>query len=410
MENLRQQYVLRVKRNSELDTLLQYAEENTHPITAQAVAEITGKKSVHWLAKQVANQCDNLSVQIQRGEEDQPLDIDYTQTVGVSAYVQNTTPTESAAPMLDEPQDLEQRLVFTDAPPGIEPMENFVTPQWQDTMRKMVLKGKHVALSSMPGTGKDTSVLQLAAEQSKIMVTLGADSGLRKRDLVGSVQIANGQSFFQVAEPAMAMVQGWWLLISEVNSADPDALMLLNSVLAPPNVINIGGRMYPVHPDFRLFITYNPGLVGTKPLPPSFKDRFFSIKIKPLSPQRMASILKANGAEDMDPFELEQVVLFGKVMTDAQDRGALRYQITTRRLMDACILLELGESLQDALSDAVIGAIDSPIEAKTAHGVLREIMDNLEYAKRKWDAEHPVEPTPIDEYVPPSTSKNEVPF
>ena len=123
MENVRQQYVLRVKRHSELDKLLQYTEESELPITSQGVAEITGKKNIHWLVKQVAQQCDNVSVQIRRGEEDQPLDIDYTQTVGVSAYVQDSTPADNIAPMLQEPQELEQRLVFSDAPPGIELME-----------------------------------------------------------------------------------------------------------------------------------------------------------------------------------------------------------------------------------------------------------------------------------------------
>ena len=95
---------------------------------------------------------------------------------------------------------------------------------------------------------------------------------------------------------------------------------------------------------------------------------------------------------------------------DAQERGALRYQVTTRRLMDTCTLVQMGTSLQNALSNAVIDAIDSPIESRTAAQLLREFASNMEVAKQRWDAAHPTKAIPIEKAFVPEIDETGVPF
>ena len=168
-------------------------------------------------------------------------------------------------------------------------------------------------------------------------------------------------------------MSGWWVLLTEVNAADADALMFINTQLAPPYVISIGGRAYPVHPDFRLFVSYNPGLVGTKPLPQSFKDRFFSIKVPFFSKAQLRNILVAHGMDD-NAVWCESVLEYGLRMWDAHERGQMRYQITSRRLMDAVVLMNLdGFTIKEAMSMAVIDSIDSPVEANVAKQILNSI-------------------------------------
>jgi MoxR-like ATPase len=80
-----------------------------------------------------------------------------------------------------------------------------------------------------------------------------------------------------------ALKEGWWVLLDEVNLAEPQILERLNSVLEPDptlvlteydnSVIGMGGT--PVHADFRLFATMNPAeYAGRSVLSPAYRDRW----------------------------------------------------------------------------------------------------------------------------------------
>jgi MoxR-like ATPase len=120
-----------------------------------------------------------------------------------------------------------------------------------------------------------------------------------------------------------------------------------------------------------LFVSYNPGLVGTKPLPQSFKDRFFPIQVPFFSEYQLGRILTAHGmpeGTDWGTF----ITKFGVTLWEAHTRGQLRYQVTSRRLQDAVELMLSGvvDNPREAIRQAVIAAIDSSIEAKVAETVL----------------------------------------
>jgi MoxR-like ATPase len=268
-------------------------------------------------------------------------------------------------------------LKWPDMPPMVEAIAEWREPSWFKAMRSMVRCGKHIALSGPPGVGKDTAVIQLAAEEGHPLVTIGGDAGFRRRDLVGTQHIANGGSFLEVGEYAAAVVNGWWVLLTEVNAADADALMFINAQLAAPYIVTIQGKAYPVHPDFRLFVSYNPGLVGTKPLPQSFKDRFFSIQVPFWNESMLGKILVAHGMPDYeinDGSWKDGLVKFGEKLWEAYEKGQLRYQVTTRRLIDAVVMVREGmaDNLQEAIKMAVLAAIDSPVEYKVAERVMKE--------------------------------------
>jgi MoxR-like ATPase len=160
-------------------------------------------------------------------------------------------------------------------------------------------------------------------------------------------------------------------LLSEVNAADADALLYINSQLAAPYIVTVAGKAYPVHPDFRLFVSYNPGLVGTKPLPQAFKDRFFSIKVPFFTGQALKSVLIANGAPT-DAAWVDEIVQIGINLWKAQERGQMRYQVTSRRLMDAVALLanDIVNDVDTAIDLAVLSSIDSPVVVATARQII----------------------------------------
>jgi AAA domain (dynein-related subfamily) len=87
-----------------------------------------------------------------------------------------------------------------------------------------------------------------------------------------------------------AMRQGWWLLLDEVNLAEPQILERLNSVLEtePSLVLTeydnslIGPGGAPVHSSFRIFATMNPAeYAGRSVLSPAYRDRWRGYRFVP---------------------------------------------------------------------------------------------------------------------------------
>lgn len=87
-----------------------------------------------------------------------------------------------------------------------------------------------------------------------------------------------------------AMRKGWWVLLDEVNLAEPQILERLNSVLeqTPSLILTeydnavVGPGGEPVHPDFRLFATMNPAeYEGRSTLSPAYRDRWRGYRFVP---------------------------------------------------------------------------------------------------------------------------------
>ena len=371
------QIVLKVKDDSEIGRALNALKEG--PLTDTELKAIGGKARTHWLIRQFPKWFSNVEIKGVHGDRDAPVELEYTDVQPVHVDVMHVGQAAVRSPngQVEEVDPLR----WPDAPPTIAKMDKFDKPRWFDLMEGVVERGRHIALEGPPGTGKDTAVQQLASKLGKTLVTIGGDAGFRRRDLVGTAHISNGSSRFEVGEYVAAAINGWWVLLTEVNAADPDALMYINAQLAPPYIVTIQGRAYPVHKDFRIFVSYNHGLIGTKPLPQSFKDRFFSIKVPFFTEFGLTKRLRAMGPWDEQPrYERGHsiVVQFGIQMWDAQERGQMRYQITTRRLADALMLIDvMGTEPREAIKQAVIAAIDSPIESKAAVNVLKNVLQGV---------------------------------
>lgn len=377
---VKDQYVLRVKRGTPIERVMD-ALTSGKAYSDDELAEIGGQTQWGYRLRRIAPYFDNMAIVVDDGRQKMnynPVGAYYNVPAPVSAptIYQPTQPVveviQAPVPQPEMPESVDIR--WPDAPPLIDGMgDKFRTPSWFGIMKAMVKAGRHIALQGPPGVGKDTAVQELAAMEGKPLVTIGGDGGFRRRDLVGGVQIANGRSFHEVAEFAAAVVNGWWALVTEVNAADADALIFLNQIMAAPYVIQVGGKSYPVHPDFRLFVSYNAGLVGTKPLPQSFKDRFYSIQVPFFKQSQLEAILVSHGAAYST--STTEIAKYGVTLWDAHVRGQLRYQVTSRRLMDAVELLNLGlvMSVREALELAVVAAIDSPTEAKVASQLISMI-------------------------------------
>lgn len=368
-----EQFTLRVKRHSDLDIIMRALQANGSQTKDELDAAT--KHNTTWLMPRLRQWFDNVDFRTTK----ESIELSYVNVMPNQVQVVTSdvnfsgsgTGQQSSGGV--EAGEIRWQL----APPMIESKgDNFDKPSYFDTMKKMVRLGKHISLEGAPGVGKDTAVQELAAIEGKVLVTLGGDGGFRKRDLTGSPQISNGSSYFEAGEYVTAAVNGWWVLITEINAADADALIYLNAQLAAPYIVTLAGKAYPVHPEFRLFVSYNAGLVGTKPLPQSLKDRFFPIRVPFFSEAQLSKrLLKMiDNVEFGSSSNFEKIVKFGMAMWNAHENGKLNYQVTTRRLYDACILMMEVDytDVKQALKDAVLSVIDNKIERKAADLVLSE--------------------------------------
>ena len=141
---------------------------------------------------------------------------------------------------------------------------------------------------------------------------------------------------FQASEFASAARDGDWALIDEANMAEADVFGFLNGMLDRPSTegstFSVGGKAIAVHPNFRCFITRNPGYAGTKAMNEALMDRFWSIGVPPLLGESLDQMFKAHGVTDHDRPVAVAVVeaLFAK-----WKQHSIRYQISPRRVLAA---------------------------------------------------------------------------
>jgi hypothetical protein len=397
-------FVLRVKTGSELDRCMDALA--TGPKTNEELQKAGGRTRSDWMMRILAAQFDNLAVENTDGKNWMNY-IDGSGSPKQPTVIQieqaELTGTGAVQPKTEEPEIDEVTFIWPTAPRLLETSDYpwFRKPRWFGEMEAMSHNGSHTSLAGPPSVGKDTAVEYLSALDGRPLV-VETGSGLRRKHLVGTPEMVGGRSFFNVAEAAAAIVNGWNLLITEINAADPDVILFLNGILAAPYTITLHGRSFPVHKNFRLFISYNPGLRGTKPLPESTKDRFYPIRVDFFTENELRSRLEAHGMPETESLgdsilvngnELpredwpDRVVEFGMKMNEAYGNGKFHYQVTFRRLLDAVTLmnLEVKGNVKEALKAAVIDTIDDRMGYKAARGVLDEVFDGTNsFNRRDW--------------------------
>lgn len=214
------QYSFRIKPATEIEQVLD--EVIKHGVTRQD--DLRGKYTPNalWMVWALGRFSDNFHVSLGGASYTDVI----PNTIVQNQLVQADTIQGNGHQPIDNQPAVEQ-VRFPGVPVVQDPMSNFRKPAWYEAMRTAVKAGKHISLSGPPGIGKSTAVEQLAAEEHKPLVHIGADAGLRRRDLTGSVELINGHTSFMVAEYAAAAVNGWWAVIDEANAAEPDAIMSL---------------------------------------------------------------------------------------------------------------------------------------------------------------------------------------
>jgi hypothetical protein len=152
-------------------------------------------------------------------------------------------------------------------------------------------------LEGETASSKTSAIIQLAAHLNQPLKRINLHGQSDTSDLIGrfvptSNEDRHGNNApgssnmvwgWQDGDIVRAIRNGWWVILDEINLAEPQILERLNSLLElRPSLIvtendgeKFGGESNPIHPDFRIFATMNPAeYVGRFPLSPAYKDRW----------------------------------------------------------------------------------------------------------------------------------------
>ena len=150
-------------------------------------------------------------------------------------------------------------------------------------LARAVRLGHPCLLEGDTATSKTSSVRYLAACLGQPVVRVNLNGQTDATELVGRY-VPEGDGWrFQEGPVPLAMRHGWWLILDEVNLAEPAVLERLNPVLerqpslliseGDGSLLGPGGEA--VHVDFRVFATMNPAeYQGRSVLSPAWRDRF----------------------------------------------------------------------------------------------------------------------------------------
>lgn len=133
-------------------------------------------------------------------------------------------------------------------------------------------------LVGQTGTGKNTILKHVAESLNRTdIVRVNLTGETTVEDLTGRVQLKDGNTVDQDGNVTLAVREGKYLILDEINACQPEVLFALQSLLDDDHSLTLpNGEVVKAHKDFRVFATMNPtsGYVGTKSLNKAFMSRF----------------------------------------------------------------------------------------------------------------------------------------
>lgn len=270
-----------------------------------------------------------------------------------------------------------------------EEINGYYFPEITEHILNRVERGKPIYLSSESGTGKTTLIKTLADYTNNKLLRINFSVGVSEQHIIGKFIVKNGATEFVHGILPLAMKEGYWLLLDEIDYALPEHLSVMQSVLDGDPLLLKENENEVIHPhkNFRLFATANTkgrgddsqSYIGTNFLNIAFLDRW-SIFEMTYTKKEIKILDKILNDKKLS----KQLLDFFKVLRKAQDKGDLNNSVfSTRRLIEIAEALKNGESLMDSLNHELFLRYNAS-ERETLKEYARDIWDFNFYLDKSW--------------------------
>lgn len=280
------------------------------------------------------------------------------------------------------------RIGQVDVPCGVEnPLVPPVNPAYLFSGRfndivEDIVENRRVMLIGHTGAGKTSLIEQVAARSLHGVLRSNMNGQTTAGDFVGFWTVKGGETIWVDGVLPTAMREGLWLIVDEIDFAEPSILAALTAVLEPHGRLVLkekGHEIVAPHPAFRLFATANAvGAMsqfrhlyqGANLMNEAFLDRWRVYMLDYLTPAEEADVLMRTLAPHMTRALATTLAAIAADCRAAFAREDLSSAFSTRRLLDwAELMLRTGDP-ERAAGPAIYAKV-SPEDAALIRGIVR---------------------------------------
>lgn len=280
------------------------------------------------------------------------------------------------------------RIGHVEVPCGVDnPLVPRVNPAYLFSERfndivEDIVENRRVMLIGHTGAGKTSLIEQVAARSHHGMLRSNMNGQTTVGDFVGFWTVKGGETIWVDGVLPTAMREGLWLIVDEIDFAEPSILAALTAVLEPHGRLVLkekGNEIVAPHPAFRLFATANAiGAMsqfrhlyqGANLMNEAFLDRWRVYLLDYLTPAEEADVLMRTLAPHMTRALATTLAAIAADCRAAFAREDLSSAFSTRRLLDwAELMLRTGDP-ERAAGPAIYAKV-SPEDAALIRGIVR---------------------------------------
>jgi nitric oxide reductase NorQ protein len=227
-----------------------------------------------------------------------------------------------------------------------------------------------VMLTGPTGCGKTRLVEHMASLLERPVVTISCHDDLTSSDLIGRFMVAGGDVVWTDGPLTKAVKAGAICYLDEVVEARHDSLAVLHSLTDYRRALYLdrAGEVVRAPEEFMLVCSYNPAYRSSlKELKPSFRQRFATLAMDYLPPEREAEVIVAEA--NVDPLTARRLVQCAIAIRTADE--VFHYEPpSTRSLVTAAQLMAAGATEMEAAEACIL----APLTTDGAiHDGLREV-------------------------------------
>jgi cobaltochelatase CobS len=259
----------------------------------------------------------------------------------------------------------------------------YLFPERFDEIIEDIVENRRIMLIGHTGSGKTSLIEQVAARAHYGVIRSNMNGQTTIGDFVGFWTVKGGETVWVDGVLPVAMRTGAWLIIDEIDFAEPAILAVLTAVLETSGRLMLkekGNEIVAPHPNFRLFATANAvGAMsqfrhlyqGSNLMNEAFLDRWRVYLIDYLSPQEEAQVLMQTLAPAITMPMAHTLATIAADCRAAFAREDLASAFSTRRLLDwAQLMVRTGDP--ERAAEPTIYAKVSPADAALIRSVIRQ--------------------------------------